>query len=157
VGAVTALGLLHSLWLLPRGLPVPEDRIPPRRLNALREAPQLVTPTARGFERTYEPPATVHSVAFSGTRPDRLVERAIRFTPIYERWVLLEDAARTATSAELALASEWGVGVAKVTPDAVEPIVMPMVGVLGLPAVYRWWLGELSYGAWLQSSTQLVS
>lgn len=112
---------------------------------------------ADGFDRLYEPAGVVRAVGFAGRNPAALVDNAIRFTPIVQRFVLLTDPLSRVSSRSLAAACEWGVGIARVDDGQVTELLTPTAAVVGRPAVYRWWIAELAYQSWLQSNAQLVN
>jgi hypothetical protein len=85
VGALTSTELLHGIWLLPSGGPVPLSALPPKKVERLRAASHSVAETRIGFERLYSPPGAVRSVAFVGRNAERLVQRSIRFPHLPER------------------------------------------------------------------------
>jgi hypothetical protein len=156
VGAVTSTGLLHGLWLLPSGVPVPVADIPVNKRARLEQAKHLVEVTEGHFERHYSPPGAVRAVGFRGGRTDRALRQAAGFTPIVQRLVIGErpmfpsiDALRTAEASGVGLVEHLG-GITSV-------LLAPRAAELGVPAVYRWWIAELAYSMWLYESTQPVS
>lgn len=155
-GAVTACALLHGLWLLPAGVPVPTAAIPERKRQHLRAAGHFAQEDGGCLERLYSPAGVVRAIAIAGADIERSVGQAIRFTPIVQR-VVVTDVATQPSSGTLALAEEWGVGVVKAQEDGCDVLLHPAPAVVGVPAVYRWWLAELAYEGWLQQSAQPVS
>jgi hypothetical protein len=156
VGAVTSTALLHGLWLLPSGVPVPLQDVPDQKRRRLQEARHFVDVTEAGFERLYSPPGVVRAVAFTGANARRSLERATRFTPIVQRFVVGHRPVGLAAEA-LRVAEEWGVGVLELDAGTPRALVLPRPAELGVPAVYRWWIAELAYSSWLYESAQPVS
>ncbi len=158
VGAITSKALLHGLWSLPTGGFVPSEALPDVKVQRLRTAPHSVIETDRGFWRTYDPPGTLRSVAFDGSSVDRSVHRAIRFTPIVQRFVLTHGSNEPVPWPIECLAREWGVGIIDVEQkDGPRVIVPASPAEIGVPSVYRWWLAELAYKNYLYERAQLVS
>lgn len=156
VGAVTSTALLHGLWLLPSGVPVPVDEIPDHKRHRLERATHLVDVTDAGFERLYCPPGAVRAVAFGGTRMARSLHRAAQFTPIVQRFAVWDGLMRPSVRV-LATAEARGVGLVEFVDGATSLLLAPAVAEKGVPAVYRWWIAELAYSSWLYDNTQPVS
>lgn len=155
-GAVTSRALLHGLWLLPAGIPVPTAAIPERKRQHLRDACHLAQEDGDCLERLYSPAGAVRAIAIAGADIERSVGQAIRFTPIVQR-VVVADFTSHPSSAMLDLADRWGAGVVTAGEDGCDVLRQPAPAVVGVPAVYRWWLAELAYEGWLQQSAQPVS
>lgn len=155
-GAATSRALLHGLWLLPPGVPVPTAAIPERKRQHLRAAGHFAREDGGCLERLYSPAGAVRAIAIAGADIERSVRQAIRFTPIVQR-VVVTDVTTQPSPAALALAEGWGVGVVRALSDGCEILRHPALAVVGVPAVYRWWLAELAYEGWLQQSAQPVS
>ena len=157
-GAITSTALLHGLWLLPTGGPTPPGMLPEIKVQRLRGAPHAAVETAAGFERTYDPPGILRSVAFSGASVERSVERAARFTPIVERFVLIVENQEPVASSTECVAREWGVGIISLRYGACPEVLVPASPAeTGVPSVYRWWVAELAYERYLYDNTQPVS
>jgi len=157
LGALTSTELLHGLWLLPSGVPVPLTAIPPKKVERLRAASHSVELTSSGFERLYSPPGVVRSVAFVGRNADHLVQRAIRFTPIFQRIAVVMDGRRPLSARIECTAREWAVGIVEVNSGATNCALSAGRAETGVPSVYRWWMAELAYQSWLYENAQLVS
>lgn len=155
-GAVTSRALLHGLWLLPTGVPVPTAAIPERKRQHLRAAGHFAHEDGGCLERLYSPAGAVRAIAIAGADIERSVSQAIRFTPIVQR-VVVTDVTTRPSPATLGLAEEWGVGVVTARENGCDVLCHPAPAVVGVPAVYRWWLAELAYEGWLQQSAQPVS
>jgi hypothetical protein len=156
IGAVTSVGLLHGLWLLPAGFAVQQRSLPDHKLDLLRSADHLVRDDGGQLERLYAPAGKVRAVAFSGASLTSAVRRAVRYTPIFERHVLVPPLGVRGAD-DLAVALEWGVGVVAVDGSDLRLVVPAAEPVLGVPSVYRWWIAELAYQAFLYESAQLES
>jgi hypothetical protein len=156
VEAVTSTPILHGLWLLPSGVRVPASALPDRKVDALRRAAGFVAESEAGFERLYSPAGVVRAVAFVGRDGARALERAVRFTPILQRLVVVTGTTPIAGPTER-LAREWGVGLVAVDEGVTRVVVSAGPPERGVPSVYRWWIAELAYRSWLYESTQPVS
>ena len=156
VGAVTSTGLLHGLWLLPSGLPVPVTQVPDHKRRHLDAAPNLVAVTDAGYQRSYSPPGVVRAVAFGGSKIGRALQRAARFTPIVQRLVYSEGPMRP-SPARVSEAAEAGVGLFECVASNARLLLEPSPAEVGVPAVYRWWIAELAYERWIYESAQPVS
>ena len=143
-GAVTSRALLHGLWLLPSGFPVPTEAIPEQKRHRLRAAGHFAQEHGRSFERLYSPAGDVKAIAVAGSDTSRSVDHAIRFTPIVQR-VVVADVTWQPSSTMLDLAHRWGVGVVTAREEGCAVLRHPAPAVLGVPAIYRWWLAELAY------------
>ncbi len=158
VGAITSRALLCGLWLLPSGAPIAAEALPDAKVDRLRAAPYAVIATAAGLERTYSPPGVLRSVMFSGKKVERSVGRALRFTPIVQRSVLIDEGHRPIPSPVEYLAREWGVGIIALNEQTPSEVLVPaMPAEMGVPSVYRWWLAELAYERYLYENTHSVS
>jgi len=147
-GAVTSLALLHGLWMLPEGCRVPARLLPPEKVSLLVAAPELVELCGDDLIRRYQPAGRVRVVGLTGRDGDKVIDRAIRCSPIFERYALLGPTSTCATSRGMAAAREWGVGVVSVSDvDGINVLVPAELGVVGVPSVYRWWVSELAYAA----------
>jgi len=156
LGAVTATSLLHGLWLLPEGIPVIMGDLPDHKLDRLVSARHLVTLMGGSLVRDYVPAGVVRSVAFFGTTLQVGIKRALRFTPIVRRLVVVSDSQR-ADASSLATAATFGIGVIQAREGGVQLLVDAAPAVTGVPAVYRWWIAEVAYERWLYDNTHPVS
>lgn len=156
VGAVTSRALLHGLWLLPAGVSVPTQALPEPKRKRLQRANGFACEDDASFHRLYSPAGTVKVIGIAGADCRRSVMHAIRFTPIVQR-VAVADASSRPSPATLDLAGQFGVGVLAAHSDRYTVLRQPAPAVVGVPAVYRWWLAELAYEGWLQHSAQPVS
>ena len=158
VGAITSKALLHGLWLLPLGGFVPSGALPDLKVQQLREAPYSAIETNLGFWRTYDPPGILRSVAFSSNNVAQAVQRAVKFTPIFQRFVLTNEARGPVPWPVECLAREWGIGIIALREHADPQVVVPASPPeIGVPSVYRWWVAELAYQRFLYRRAQLVS
>jgi len=157
LGALTSTELLHGLWLLPSGVPVPLGALPPNKVERLRAASHSAVETGIGLERLYSPPGVVRSVAFVGRNADRLVQRSIRFTPIFQRIAVVVDGSKPLSPRVECTAREWAVGIVEVNSGTATCALPAGPAETGVPSVYRWWMAELAYESWLYENAQLVS
>lgn len=158
VGAITSTALLHGIWILPAGGAVRVAALPDHKVQSLHAQPYVARQCGSSLERTYSPPGVVRAVGFAGRCVESAVLRAARFTPIFQRFVLLDD-----DGLEIPLrveweAREWGVGIVALGRGHRTKQVVPAAeAVVGIPSVYRWWVAELAYRRFLQDSTHPVS
>ena len=158
VGGITSAALLHGLWLLPPHGLTPPGMLPEMKVQRLRAAPHAAVETDEGFELAYSPPGMLRSVAFRGRSVERAVDRAARFTPIVERFVLIDETQQPVASPAECVAREWGVGIISLRCRNSPEILVPAIPAeTGVPSVYRWWVAELAYERYLYENTQLVS
>ena len=152
ITSVIDTGLLHGLWLLsPFGV-TPRDQIPAVKQGRLDRAPQHVTRVRGGYRRLYQPPATLRAVGFRGVDTLRAVRRALQYPPIVWRYAIIDRLHATISSRTAALATEWEVGVLALAGDSrFDQLVPPGSPHTGVPGVYRWWIAEHAYAAWLAS------
>lgn len=158
VGAITSTELLHGIWLLPAGGAVRAAALPGNKVQNLRAEPYVARRYGSSLVRTYSPPGVVRAVGFGGRCVERAVLRAARFTPIFQRFVLLDDDEPKVPLRVEWEAREWGVGIVVLRRGhCTEQIVPAAEAVVGVPSVYRWWVAELAYRRFLQDSTHPVS
>ena len=158
IGAITSVALLCALWMLPRGGITPPELLPVGKVRRLRAAPHSVQETDGGFERLYDPPGVLGAVVFAGRSAERAVYQAARFTPIVERYVLLEQFNGPLAASVQSVAREWGVGVLSVSPRYGTQVLIPAAdAVTGVPSAYRWWIAELAYESYLYDSAHAAS
>jgi hypothetical protein len=155
VGAVTATSVLHGLWLLPSRIPVPAAAVPDHKRDRLLRLPAFVTSIDDQLRRTYEPPGVVRALASGGRSARRAVERVARFSPIFYRYAVVNG--DRLLPAVMTYAFENGVGLLQTDGEVARLVSAAPKAVCGVPAVYRWWIAELAYEAWLYESTQPVS
>ena len=151
MGAVTSAALLHALWLIPMGMSVTASALPDVKAARLRAAPHVASETEHGFVRTYTPPGHLRAIAVAGLDFGKCLRRAIQFTPVVLRYVVLSAVGRHQPPSRLLHeAREWEVGILRSEGDQVETIV-PASAQLGVPSVWRWWAAELAYDAFVRS------
>jgi len=156
VGAVTSTAVLHGLWLIPSEIAVPPGNVPLVKRHRLRGAQGFVENSPRGFVRLYSPAGTVHSIGVRRRSAIRAIEQTARFTSIFRR-IALTDGNAPPSDCAVERARDAGIGLVAISGDEHQQLVRPARPVLGIPAVYRWWVAELAYASWLQDSTQPVS
>lgn len=158
IGAITSTALLHGLWLLSPHAPTPVGMLPEIKVQRLRAAPHTAVETDTGFERTYSPPGVLRCVTFRGRSVERAVTRAARFTPIMQRFVVIDESQQPVASPTECIAREWGVGIIALHCEGSPEVLVPASPVeTGIPSVYRWWVAELAYERYLYDSTQPVN
>ncbi len=151
IGAVTSTAMLHGLWLLPRGGSTPPDLLPDIKVRRLRAAPQVAIETDAGFIRAYEPPGVLRAVVFCSSSVQRSVDRAARFTPIMQRFALIDEEHQAVPTSVEWVAREWGVGIIGLRQESSPRVLVPASPAeIGVPGVYRWWVAELAYERYLQ-------
>lgn len=156
-GAVVSTGLLHALWMLPTQFPVRPEQLPPIKAKRLRNAPAFCSESTEGFERTYSPAGQIRALGVSGRRPQRTLDLTVQLSPIFRRLALVPPMTPGVRDRLSAGARSAGVGLAEEHLGGTELVVPAPAAVRGRPGVYRWWMAELAYEAWLQESTQPVS
>ena len=151
IGAVTCRALLYGLWLLPSWGWTPPEMLPDMKVQRLRAAPHVASETDGGFVRTYEPPGVLRSVAFYGKCIERSVDRAARFTPIVQRFALVDEEQQSVPLSVEWMAREWGVGIIRIRQESIPQILVPASPAeIGIPSLYRWWVAELAYERYLR-------
>ena len=157
--AITSTRSLHALWELPDGIPVSESALSDTNANTIKTFPYgLVRRSGRTFLREYQPVVTVLAVAVVAVAVDIAIRR-VRTQPTIFRRVAICDVvkdARIVDSAEAVKSARLnGIGVVTTSTSGrcSEVLVEPAAGVLGVPAVYRWWVGELAYHEWSQAQS----
>lgn len=151
VGAVTSRRLLHALWDLPHHLPWPTDAIDPvDTATLLHDGHGLVTFGEDLLTRTYAPAGRIRAVATVRRRLGDAVAAVTPFPPVFRRYAVStsmtlsdETAARAAVVAGIGVIA--GSGTSTMFVESAEPLV-------GAPGVYRWWLAEVCYRAWLPNA-----
>ncbi len=158
VGAVTSTGLLHALWLLPSMIPVQPTALPEIKVARLRQADGVCAETGAGLERTYSPIGRVLALGASGANAQRVLDHVAMLPPIFRRAALVRPLPPTARGRLAQRALSARVGLAIYEEGIVDEVVVPAPEpIRGIPGVYRWWIAELVYGAWLQERIQPVS
>jgi len=156
LGAVTSTGLLHALWELPYGIPLPPQALRPMDCVTLEhEGSGWVEERDDGLVRTYQPAGIVRSVAVSDRSLIRAVHKAATHRPTIRRtaiWLRPTGGNPPAAEASLLRAASLGVGVLAVGGGHVSELVRPADAISGRPAVFRWWQAELAYRNWLRST-----
>lgn len=146
-GAVTRTGLLHALWQLPVGIPFPASSLSVADVSTLREMGEGFVDGTSILTRTYEPAARVTAVVTVANGAGDALARASSLPAIF--WRLAVSRRRPADmDRAIARGEAAGVGAIVMTADGPDVIVAPRAPKRGVPAVYRWWLGELAYRNW---------
>lgn len=152
-GAVTSTGMLHGLWLLPSGVPVPRFEIPEPKRSRLLSDPAMVSTGPEGMLRLYNPPGVVTAIAVERARSQDALRCARRFPPILDRYITTG----AWTEQLLMQAKCFGIGVIQHDHSHPSVVLRPSPREHGVPAVYRWWLAEVAYERWRQLNAQPVS
>ncbi len=152
VGPVRSRGLLHALWSLPEDLAWPEsglDRIDAETLR--REGKGFVAVTRGSVTRVYRPAGGVRAVGLAGRRLVDVVGAACQFPPIFRRYAIATRTGRSDVEA-IKMAQAVGVGAAVTCSERLRVVARADAARAGVPSVYRWWLAEVAYRAWLQTN-----
>lgn len=156
LGAATSSGLLHSLWELPHGVPIPRRALAPMDRETLEtEGRGWVVERREKVVRVYRPAGVVGSVAVSdkslcgavhkvGTHPPTVRRTAVWMTPTHQE--------SPRVKAILSRARRLGVGVLAASGGQLHELVPPAKPIRGRPVVFRWWQAELAYRNWLRST-----
>lgn len=146
LGAVTDTGLLHALWELPRGLPIPLSALDDRDIETLTESGAGHVDTLGALTRTYAPAGHVTSVVVVANHMETAARRVSRLPRIFQRLaVALRSPSRSLDGTE---ADEGPIGRVVAAADGALVVMRPAAPAVGVPAVYRWWLAELAYRNW---------
>lgn len=146
-GAVTGTGLLHALWQLPVGIPFPASSLSVADVSTLRELGEGYVDGTSILTRTYAPAARVTAVVTVADGVGDALARASLLPAIF--WRLAMSRRRPAhMERAVARCEAAGIGAIVMTADGPDVIVAPRAPKRGVPAVYRWWLGELAYRNW---------
>jgi hypothetical protein len=143
--------VLHALWSLPTGGRVHVDSLAPHDVETLREhGPGAVEFIDDQVSRVFQPAVSVRAIASIGHSLRALLNNVARVPPVYERVALA--LARSRPSVELIEeATRRGVGLASHVDGETRWWCTPPPAVVGVPAVYRWWISELVYDQWRQA------
>jgi hypothetical protein len=156
LGSATSAGLLHALWNLPRGIPVPSRTLTAQDSETLRrEGVGWVGESQGTFVRNYEPPGIIHAILVADTLLGRALGRVAAHPPTVRRTVLWVTSARKQSgrmSISLDRARNLGIGVLAVANGCATELVQPAEATQGRPCVFRWWQAELAYRNWLKST-----
>lgn len=151
-GPVTSLPALHALWSVPEGWPSPTAQLPAAQRDVLLGLTGHVDVEGGLLTRRYQPPGRVRALALSGRSADRVIDRAIRCSPIFERFVVLGPACSAPSATARDAAAGWGIGIVSVSEDGeVSDLLEPARGVVGIPSVYRWWVAELAFKSYAKA------
>jgi hypothetical protein len=151
-GPLTGLAELHALWWVPEGWPTLIPSVPePHRAHLLGLVKHVEVEDSRLIRR-YVPAGRVRSLALVGRIGDSVIDRAIRCSPIFERYVVLGPRTTRPSDSAAGLAARSGIGVLEVDTDG--HVVMRSTSapaVVGVPSVYRWWVAELAFSAYTKA------
>lgn len=159
LGAATSTGLLHALWELPAGIPVPKRALAPMDRETLRqEGCGWAEERRDDIVRVYRPAGLVGCVAVPDKSLAKAVQRVSAHPPTVRRtavWLTASNDVSARTADLLSRAVRLGVGVLAVDGDRLCELVRPADAVRGRPAVFRWWQAELAYRNWLRSTVPI--
>ncbi len=148
VGAATDTGLLHALWTLPLGLPIPLGSLDPADATTLAKLGRgYIDRTGDTATRVFSPAGVVTTAVVVAQRLGDAVRRVAQQPPIFGR-LAASWRHPGMGSAAVALATESGVGAVVLTKAGPGLLVAPRPAERGVPAVYRWWISELAYRNW---------
>lgn len=150
IGAVADAGLLHALWTLPEGLPMPLNTVNDLDLDTLSELGEgtIEFDDSRAM-RTYRPIGTVCALAAVAANAGSAVRSVGAFPTIFRRLAMVTGP--VVDQVDLDLACAYGVGVSHLAGDEWKTLLEPAAAELGVPAVYRWWIAEIAYRNYLAS------
>lgn len=147
LGAVTDTGLLHALWELPEDVPIPLQALADRDSATLRrDGEGYVRIDGNTVERLFRPAGSVDTIAVVSNKASTAVRSVGKLPPIYVRLAIAVD--RRTPNRILEQARATGVGVLAISTDRPLVHVPPATAVRGVPAVYRWWINEITYRNW---------
>jgi hypothetical protein len=149
VRAVRCRRLLHALWELPANVTWPRSGLDPSDLAAFSDAePGLVASDGEGLRRLYQPAGMVRAVAVRNANLIDAVNQVASFPGIFGRYAF---ASRRSPADEqaAAVASTLGVGAAVTGSSGLVVLSEALTPGIGVPGIYRWWLAETAYDAWL--------
>jgi hypothetical protein len=152
IGAVCSRRLLHALWELPANVTWPRSGLDAVDLLAFSEAERgLVDDDGEVLVRRYQPVGIVRAVGVRRAKLIDAVTQVTAFPGIFSRYAF--GSQRTSTDEEAAAtASALGVGAAMAASPGLVILSDARPPEVGVPGVYRWWLAETAYDAWLQES-----
>jgi hypothetical protein len=146
-GAVKSRRLLHALWALPADLRWPASAVTSDDVATLEhEGPGFVTVADGHVERHYRPAGRVDAIVTCRRHLSDAVAAAASFPPVFRRYAMAERTPKQ-TADMYADAEQCGVGI--LLADGTHGPVPAAEPIVGVPAVYRWWLAEVAYDAWL--------
>jgi len=148
IGPATNTGLLHALWELPAGISVPAGCLSEKDLATLGELGEGYVECTDDVSRTFSPAGTITAVVVVADGMDEAITRVSRLPPIFRRLAV----AFRHPCRDQSTASKSGIGSAVFASGGIKALVAPGPAVRGVPAVYRWWLGEIAYRNWGQAN-----
>jgi hypothetical protein len=145
VGPTTDRRLLHALWDLPEDVPVPWGSLDALDAATLREVGRgFVQDLGGAVLRLYRPAGRVTAVAAIAGRLDEAVRRVGQYPPIFRRLAVCVGV-NDVRDEDVDLAVRYGIGGVVLQESQARVVVDPAPPQLGVPSVYRWWIGELAY------------
>lgn len=152
LGAVRSRRLLQALWSLPHEMPWATTGLDPVDLRTLGEAGGgHVEFTDSVIRRTYQPPGLVRSVGLWRKELANAVCGVGQFPAIFSRHALATREGARCEEA-LATAAALGIGAAVSARDGLKVHTNAHPPQQGVPGVYRWWIAEMAYHEWRQTT-----
>jgi hypothetical protein len=151
LGAVRSRRLLHALWALPLQLPWTMGGLTPIDTETLESADATGFVSINGdmLTRTYQPPGRVLAIGVRGARLADAVQRASLYPGIFARYAIGAKPGRSDDEA-VATAAALGIGTAVRGRSGLVVHTEAEPPRKGAPGVYRWWMAEVAYEAWLR-------
>jgi len=150
VGAIVDRRLLHALWELPGGIPIADRDLREVDRATLRRHGDGVVLQREGFVvRTFRPATVVRTASVLVARAAIGLRRMRFIPPIFERVVASTG---DPSASDIDDAARLGIGLVSVDHSAEILLVAPRPAEAGAPAVYRWWIAELAYASWLNTT-----
>lgn len=152
LGSILSRRVLHALWMLPHELRWPATDLDKVDLDTLRKhGAGLVDISGGTLFRVYQPPGRILALGVGSRRLTDAVNAVREFPPIYPRYAI--GWSTTGADQEAVMAAEaFGIGALIDGPNGFVVRARTRPPEVGVPGVYRWWLAELAYGAWLQAN-----
>lgn len=154
LGAVVDRRVLHAMWELPEGVSIPESNLSAADRSTLRDCdPGVVERSGGRVARLFHPAGSVKLAVAGSRRAADGLRRTAVIPPIFERLVV---SAIKPSCRDAELATRRGIGLVWSSPDGPVVFVPPRAAHVGVPAVYRWWVGEIAYGRWLSTTAPIA-
>ncbi len=152
LGGITSRGLLHALWALPEAIEWPTASVSEPDVRTLEQDGRGLVVSRRGtIRREYRPAGAIRAVALLGRSLEDAVVGIGGFPPIFRRYAVASRPTAQDDHA-VSVANEIGAGAATATGRGLLVHTRSAPPLIGVPAVYRWWLAERAYSAWLQAN-----
>lgn len=152
VGPVTSTATLSALWEFPAGLPIPIAGMDSAS-GELVAGGLLVDDGGGRVRREFAPCGAVTALFVVAARGVDALRRASMLSPIYERWAVATGRITADDEGRLRDAAE-SCHVGLLIADRPTAVCAAPAPVRGRPHVFRWWMTELAYAAWLLDAAQ---